>query len=107
LFNSIKDKAKQEDSRKLAKVIQSSTGKKLKIWRVNFIIGFEKYKYHRKKSREEHQWSYIGFAPRKMSITIYLTRDISLEPLHKKLGKCTWGKGGLYIKKLADINMSV
>ena len=39
---------------------------------------------------------------------MYLTFNISLqEDLLKKLGKCKWGKGCLYINKLADIDLEV
>ena len=47
-------------------------------------------------------------APRKSKLTIYLNFDINQEAsLLNNLGKCKWGKGCLYINKLADINLEV
>ena len=107
-INSIKDETKKEDSKKLLKIIQNITGKKPKIWGDNFIIGFGKYKYHRRGSKDEYEWFNVGFAPRKTNITIHLTCDISKEKtILKKLGKCKFGKGCLYIKRLDDINVGV
>ncbi len=106
-INSIEDKSKREDSKVLIKLIQKLTGEKPKIWGDNFMIGFGKYKYHRKNSKEEFEWFNVGFAPRKNNITLYLTCYLEKEPLIKKLGKCKCGKGCLYIKKLNDIDMNV
>ena len=107
-INSIKDESKREDSKKLVKIIQIISGKKPKIWGDNFIIGFGKYKYTRKGSKDEFEWFNLGFAPRKTNITIYVSYDISQEKsLLKKLGKCKWGKGCLYINSLEDIDLEV
>ena len=84
------------------------TGEEPKIWGDNFIVGFGKYTYQRKGSKEDHEWFNIGFAPRKKNLTVYLTYDIGQEEeLLARLGKCTWGKGCLYINKLADVDLDV
>jgi hypothetical protein len=106
-ISSIKNKTKREDSKKLVKMIQKITGKTPKIWGDNFIIGFGKYKYKRKGSKEEFEWFNVGFAPRKTNLTIYVTCDISKEPLIKKLGKCKFGRGCLYINNLEDVDLEV
>jgi hypothetical protein len=50
----------------------------------------------------------IGFSPRKQNLTLYLRLGAGgYEPLLKKLGKHTTGKGCLYIKKLADVDKKV
>ena len=107
-INSLKDKTKREDSKQLVNIIKKITGKPPKIWGNNFIIGFGKYTYTRKNSKDEFEWFHVGFAPRKTNITLYLTCDIAKEQaLLKKLGKCTWGKGCLYIKSLEDVDIAV
>lgn len=107
-IESIESLSKREDSKILLSTIQEITGHEPKIWGDNFIIGFGKYTYKRKGGKEEFEWFHVGFAPRKTKLTIYLTYDIQKEEgLLKKLGKCTWGKGCLYINKLADIDMKV
>jgi hypothetical protein len=104
----IEPTSKKEDSRVLLKIMEELSGFKPKIWGDNFIIGFGKYKYQRKGQKEEYEWFHLGFAPRKTKITVYLTMDIGQEEeLLKKLGKCKWGKGCLYINKLADIDLDV
>lgn len=107
-IDSIENASKREDSKKLVAVMQEVSGYEPKIWGDNFIIGFGKYTYKRKSDKEEFEWFHTGFAPRKTKITLYLTFDISKEEdLLKKLGKCTWGKGCLYINKLADVNLEI
>lgn len=107
-IDSIENASKQAESKTLLAVFEEITGFEPKIWGDNFIIGFGKYTYTRKDGKEEFEWFHVGFAPRKTKITIYLTFDISQEQdLIQQLGKCKWGKGCLYINKLADIDLDV
>jgi len=107
-INQIENPKKKADSKILLSLFQKTTGFEPKIWGDNFIIGFGKYTYKRKGGKEEFEWFNTGFAPRKTKITIYLTFDISKEEaLIKKLGKCKWGKGCLYINKLADVDLEI
>ena len=104
--------SKKEDSYTLLSIIESITGHKPKVWGntkvPDFLIGFGKYTYQRKGSKEEFEWFNVGFAPRKTKLTVYLTFDINQEEkLLKDLGKCKWGKGCLYINKLAEVNLEV
>ncbi|WP_422104589.1 DUF1801 domain-containing protein [Winogradskyella sp.] len=104
----IENDTKREDSKTLIKIMSEITGHEPKIWGDYFIIGFGKYKYKRKNGKEEFEWFNVGFAPRKAKMTIYLTFDISTEKeLTSRLGKCKWGKGCLYVNKLADIDLEV
>lgn len=107
-IDSIDNKSKQEDARILLKLLEEVTGHKPVVWGDNFIIGFGRYTYTRKNSKEEHQWFHVGFAPRKTRLTVYLTYDINPHAnLTELLGKATWGKGCLHINKLADVNLEV
>ncbi|XOV68710.1 MAG: DUF1801 domain-containing protein [Fluviicola sp.] len=111
-IESLGSKSKQEDSKVILEIMEEVTGHTPKIWgnekAPDFLIGFGKYKYQRKGSKEEFEWFNVGFAPRKSKITVYLTFDINKEEeLLTKLGKCTWGKGCLYINKLADVNLGI
>ncbi len=107
LINSIENERIKKDAKQLLKIITDITGKKPRIWGDNFIIGFGKYKYKRKGSKQEYEWFNVGFAPRKDKLTLYLTCYLEKEPLIKKLGKCTHGKGCLHIKKLEDVDMTI
>jgi len=109
---SLGNKSKQTDSQVLISIMKEATGNKPKIWGndkvPDFLIGFGKYKYQRKNSKEEFEWFNVGFAPRKTKLTVYLTLDINAQQdLIHNLGKAKWGKGCLYINKLDDINIEV
>jgi len=107
-IDSIENTSKQQDSRVLLSMMEEITGHKAKIWGDNFIVGFGKYTYRRKNQKEDLEWFNVGFAPRKSKMTIYLTMDLTQhEGLLDQLGKCSWGKGCLYINKLADIDMKI
>lgn len=107
-IETIENPSKREDSKILISVMQDITGNEPKIWGDNHLIAFGKYKYKRKGGKEEFEWFNVGFAPRKTKLTVYLTFDISRQgDLLEKLGKCKWGKGCLYINKLADVNLGV
>ena len=71
------------------------------------IIGFGSYHYKYKSGREG-DWFLVGFAPRKQSLSIYLSCDLSSEKLgFEGLGHYKKGKGCLYIKRLSQVNMAV
>ena len=87
-------------------VISKITGKEPKIWGVS-IIGYGKYSYKRKNG-EEYEWFNVGFSPGKNHLSIYVMYDINTEQaLLDKLGKHRTGKGCLYIKSLADVDMDI
>lgn len=75
----IENKSKREDSKKLLKMMQEVTGFKPKVWGDNYFIAFGKYTYQIKNSKEEYEWFYDGFAPRKAKLTLYLNYDVSKE----------------------------
>lgn len=111
-LDSIESQSKKEDSKLLVNLMQEITDTPPKIWGNkqvhNGFIAFGKYTDKRKNGKEEFEWFHVGFAPRKSKITVYLTLDLTAqEALLKKLGKCTWGKGCLYINKLADIDLNL
>ncbi|CAM1357759.1 DUF1801 domain-containing protein [Tenacibaculum xiamenense] len=109
-INNISNESKQKDSRIILDLMKETIQKEPKVWGnhmdPDFLIGFDKYTYQRKGSKEEFEWFKVGFAPRKTKITVYLPYDIGKEEeLLAKLGKCKWGRGCLYINKLADIDL--
>lgn len=111
-ISQIDNSSKQEDAKTIIDLLSKVTGQTPKVWGnekvPDFLIGFGNYTYTRKGSKEEFEWFNVGFAPRKTKLTIYLTFDINKEiELLKQLGKCKWGKGCLYINKIADIDLEV
>lgn len=71
------------------------------------IIGFGSYHY-RYDSGREGDMPVIAFAPRKAATVLYcLTGFSGSEALLAKLGKHSKGKGCLYIRNLADVDLEV
>lgn len=107
-IDAIENNTRKEDCQTLLTLMENVSGFEPKVWGDNYFIGFGKYKYRRKGGKEEFEWFHVGFAPRKSNLTVYITFDIGQEEeLLKQLGKCKWGKGCLYINKLADINLDI
>lgn len=108
MLEAVEHSGKRQDSQTLLNLMRDITGEEPKVWGENFIIGFGKYSYTRKGSKEELEWFNVGFAPRKSKLTIYLTFDIrEKQGLLDRLGKHKVGKGCLYINKLADVDLDV
>lgn len=100
--------SKQADAQILCDLMKEVTGEPPVVWGDHFIVGFGQYTYTRKQGKEEFSWFNTGFAARKIKITVYLTCDINQhKELLDKLGKAKWGKGCLYINKLADVDVEV
>ncbi len=75
------------------------------------IVGYGSYSYKYESGREGTMCR-GGFSPRKAAHTLYAMQVVSLcagraAELVPKLGKYTTGKGCLYIKKLADVDLAV
>jgi hypothetical protein len=104
-LNAISDEHKRADSLTLAQTMQEITGAPPVMWGSS-IIGFGNTHY-RYASGREGDWFLTGFSPRKQNLTLYLAYGLDDNPLVAQLGKCTTGKGCLYIKKLTDIDMDV
>ena len=105
-LNKVDDKQKREDCFEIVKIMKQVTKEEPKMWGPA-IIGFGSYHYKYESGREGDTMQ-IGFSPRKQNITLYIGLGGDTEnPLLKKLGKHTTGKGCLYIKKLADVDKKV
>ena len=96
---------KREDGFELVQIMKDFTGFEPKMWGAS-IIGFGQYHYKSEKSRQEGDWPLVGFSPRKSAISLYVYSNVpGQEELLKELGKFKMGKGCIYVKKLADINV--
>ena len=105
-LNTVEDEQKRKDCFEIVKIMKQVTKEEPKMWGPS-IIGFGSYHYKYESGREGDMMQ-IGFSPRKQNITLYVgLGDNTENPLLKKLGKHTTGKGCLYIKKLADVDKKV
>lgn len=96
---------KKKDSLELLKLMHEFTGFEPQMWGPS-IIGFGQYHYKSEKSKQEGDWPLVGFSPRKAAISLYIyTGSAGQEDMLVNLGKFKMGKGCIYVKKLADINI--
>ena len=97
---------RREDCLTLVRTMQQATGAKPKMWGTS-IVGFGSYHFKYASGREG-DWFLTGFASRKQALTIYIMAGFgAYEALLARLGKYTTGKGCLYIKRLADVDLAV
>ena len=92
-----------EDCRSLVRLMQQATRAEPKLWGPS-IVGFGDIHLVYESGREL-DWFKIGFSPRKPDLVLYglSPEAASLE----KLGKHRHGKGCVYIRRLADVDVSV
>lgn len=104
-IDKVENDQRRADCKTLLKLMKDLTGETSKMWGKN-MIGFGKYSYQRKNG-DEFEWFKTGFAPAKAHMSIYLMYDLDNEPkLRDQLGPHKKGKGCLYIKRLADIDLN-
>lgn len=105
-IDSVQDEQQRKDAKQILALMEKVTGEKPKMWGAS-IIGFGDM-HLKYESGRELDWFKIGFSPRKGQMTIYaINGDPAQAKLLEKLGKHSTGKGCLYIKKLADVDMDV
>ncbi|RFZ85684.1 DUF1801 domain-containing protein [Mucilaginibacter terrenus] len=105
-LDTIANDAVRQDCLDIAEMIQVATGHPAAMWGTT-IVGFGTYKY-KYASGHEGEMCQVGFSPRKANISLYLHLGcITDNLLLNKLGKYKVGKGCLYIKKLADVDVEV
>lgn len=103
-LNAIPDEQKRKDAQAILKLMQSVTKAKPKLWGGS-IVGFGNYHYKYASGREGDSFL-AGFSPRKQNFTLYLMPGLEQQgALLKKLGKHKIGKGCLYVKQLADVDV--
>ena len=105
-FENIADPARRKDCEGLAQLMAKATKQPPKMWGAS-IVGFGSYHYKYESGRQGDM-CLVGFSSRKGDISIYgLNAAPCLAELMPKLGKHKAGKGCLYIRSLADIDLKV
>ncbi|WLT32343.1 DUF1801 domain-containing protein [Geothrix sp. PMB-07] len=102
----IQDSARRKDCETLTKLMSKATKETPKMWGTS-IVGFGSYHYKYESGREGDT-CLVGFSSRKSDISIYgLNAAPTHDDLIAKLGKHKAGKGCLYIRNLADVDLKV
>jgi hypothetical protein len=100
------DEVRRADAKALVKLMQKVTGHKPTMWGAA-IVGFDSYHY-RYESGREGDMIVLGFSPRKAANVLYGAIGFDgAEALLAQLGRHTTGKGCLYIKTLAGVDIKV
>lgn len=100
------DETRRADAKVLVKLMKRVTGHEPAMWGPS-IIGFDRYHYTYESGREGDMLV-VGFSPRKAANVLYGAIGFAgADKLLGQLGKHTTGKGCLYIKKLADVDLKV
>ncbi len=104
-LSGVKDPRRLKDCKAIAALMAGATGKPARMWGSS-LVGFGDL-IVRGKSREV-AWFEVGFSPRKAELSLYLTMNLDqLAADLKKLGPHSRGKGCLYLKSLADVDLKV
>lgn len=105
---SIADERRKQDADKLLAWFGEVTGMPARMWGPT-MIGYGRYHYKYESGREGFALM-TGFSPRRQDLTLYVIpgyQSPSTQALLARLGKHRLGKSCLYIKKLADVDMTV
>ena len=102
----IDDDTRRKDCVALAELMAKATKHPPTMWGSS-IVGFGSYHYKYESGREGDS-CLVGFSSRKGDISVYgLTAAVDAEALLAALGKYKAGKGCVYIKTLADVDLKV
>ncbi len=105
-LDAVENETRRKDGKELLKIFKEVTGMKPAMWGPT-MVGFGTYHYKSERSAQEGDWPLVAFSPRKANLTIYIMPGFKdYEPLLKKLGSHKTSVGCLYIKKLADVDIS-
>jgi hypothetical protein len=105
-LDAVPDPVRRADGKAVAALMARVTGEQPQMWGPS-IVGYGSYHY-KYDSGHEGTMCRIGFSPRKAELVLYvLDGNGDQSDALAKLGKHRSGKGCLYIKKLADVDMDV
>ena len=107
-IDAIADDVRRQDCRALIELMSKATAAAPRMWGTS-MVGFGSYHY-KYDSGHEGDAMLTGFASRKPDLTLYVMPGFEgheHEPLLARLGKHKAGKGCLYVKRLADVDLAV
>ena len=105
-FAAIADSDRRKDCGILARLMAKATKHPARMWGTS-IVGFGSHHYKYASGREGDICQ-VGFSSRKGDISIYGRASApAQEEFLARLGKHKTGKGCLYIRKLADVDVKV
>jgi hypothetical protein len=101
----IEPEARRIDARKVCEIMQRISGDPPTMWGPAIVgFGVRRYRY---ESKREGEICRIGFSPRKAALTLYVLAEEFDHAEISALGRVAHGKGCLYIKRLAQVDLSL
>lgn len=105
-LDAVEPEQRRQDCYTILAMMEKATGSAPKMWG-DSIVGFGRYHYKYASGREG-DWMLSAFSPRKQNLTLYIMAGFDrYEELLSKLGKFKTGKACLYVKTLADVDLTV
>ncbi len=106
-LSQIADETMRNDCFKICQMMEEIGKSPARMWGTS-IVGIGNYTYSY-KSGKTGEWFMMGFSPRKQNISLYIMGcdGENKQELLSRFGKHTAGKGCVYIKTIADINVDV
>lgn len=105
-LKTLPNQQKRDDCLTIVHIMRQATQAEPVMWGPA-IIGFGRYRYQYASGRTG-EWFLTGFSPRKAAITLYCMSGFdTYDSLLQNLGNYQTGKSCLYIKRLADVDLSV
>lgn len=92
-----------DDARRLCALMAGASGEPPRLWGPS-IVGFGRRIYPLAGGRSGETLA-MGFSPRKAALTLYLAHDADWAERLARLGPHGVGKGCLYIKSLAQVDL--
>jgi hypothetical protein len=104
-LDAVPDQRRRADAQALRTLMEKTTGAVATMWGPS-IVGFGSRPHANASGSTE--WFVVGFSARTRALTIYglVDGDTTADPLFDELGAHTTGKGCLYIKRLADVDLA-
>ncbi|WP_010203147.1 DUF1801 domain-containing protein [Salinibacterium sp. PAMC 21357] len=105
-ISAVESERRREEAETLLTIFERASGQSAAMWGPS-IIGFGSSHYRYATGREGDTAS-IGFSTRKAKISLYTARNFREFPeLLERLGTHELAVGCLYVKKLADVDLTV
>lgn len=102
----VDDPKRRADAEAACALMAEATGAEPTMWG-SAIIGFGSYHYRYATGREGDAPA-VGLSPRKQALTLYVSAGLDGHAdLLSRLGPHRTGKSCLYLKRLADVDLSV
>jgi hypothetical protein len=96
--------SRRADALALHEMMARLSGEPAQMWGPSIVgFGLRRYRY---ESGREGEILKVGFSPRKSAMVLYAVGEAENNPAAAALGKVTTGKGCIYVKTLADIDLA-